>query len=238
MNCPLCQGNVSKIIGSKANISVSECEKCRFLFTDPMPSDEDIARFYQDYHSTDYYNNKALKKTLTALGKILLAGRYNKLSNKTFLDVGCNIGAIVNAANMLGYRAMGIDLDQQTIDRAKQKYTHSEFSATSIESLAESGRKFDMVFCMEVIEHTPHIHQFTKALHKLLNNNGILYLTTPDAGHKRVPDDFVTWKAVRPIEHLVWFNRDNMQKLLEQHGFKIIKFYRNSRTTIRLIAQA
>lgn len=238
MHCPLCNGQNKIHIGSKANIEVSQCVDCGFYYTDPMPEDEVITDFYQDYHSTNFYNNKALKKTFTAMVKIYKAQRHCKLKNKTFLDVGCNIGAIVNAAQKLGFSAMGIDLDQATIERAKKKFLRNEYYAMSIQDLAASGRKYDLVFCTEVIEHTPYIHEFAQALRDVTNPGGILYLTTPDADHYRVPKDFVSWKAVRPIEHLVWFSQKTIANLIEQHGFEIIKFTNSSRTTICLIAQA
>jgi hypothetical protein len=52
---------------------------------------------------------------------------------------------------------------------------------------------------------------------------GVLWLTTPDAGHFRVPKDFPRWKEVIPPEHVNFFNRDSLAKLLSQYDIQIEK---------------
>jgi len=59
----------------------------------------------------------------------------------------------------------------------------------SIQKIAVEGEQFDLIYCSEVIEHLPSLHDFVNALYGALDKNGVLYLTTPDIGHYSLPGD-------------------------------------------------
>ena len=203
-----------------------------------MPTDDAIEAFYQNYTDAAKYKKKVFKKTFTALAKIIRAGSYIKTNSKSFLDVGCNIGAVVRAARILGYQSTGIDLDVGAVETAKKNDSSSEYVAQDPVSFSKAGKAYDLVFCMEVIEHTSNAREFAESLRRLTKKGGVLYLTTPDAGHWKVPTDFTSWKEVRPPEHIIWFNKNNIRKLFEDSGFEIIKIMKYHRANIRLIARA
>lgn len=238
MNCPLCNSTENIVAGTKDKLEISLCENCGLYFVSPMPCDEELHNFYQDYEPGEVYRKKIYKKTLTAMAKILRAGFYIENNSKTFLDVGCNIGIVANAGRILGYQATGIDLDKVSINVAKDRFARSKFLASSPIEYSKTEHSFDLVFCTEVIEHTPHIIEFAKSLRKLTKTGGVLYLTTPDANHWKVPKDFVSWKEVKPPEHIIWFNKSNISRLLGDAGFEIQKIYWNHRANLRLIAKA
>lgn len=238
MTCPLCSSNTSHTVGVKDSFEIVQCESCDLYYTSPIPSDEDIFNFYQNYVGTSRYTRKILKKTISSLLKILYIRRFQKTKGGSFLDVGCNVGIIVNAAQLLGYKATGIDLDTKSIEYAQNRFKKSEFLATGSNELSHEGREFDVVYCTSVIEHTPHIHEFVAALKKLLATGGVLYLTTPDTGHWKVPKDFLSWRMIVPPEHLVWFNKKNISRILEEHGMEVIKIMWSHRSNMRVIARA
>jgi 2-polyprenyl-3-methyl-5-hydroxy-6-metoxy-1,4-benzoquinol methylase len=237
MSCPVCQTENPKEIGLKNNHMLVSCPTCSCVFVDPTPDFDQIEDLYDDYLATDKYLKKLKKKTFTARYKIFRLKKHLKKSQTRFLDVGCNIGATVRAAEIMGFNPMGIDLDNTSINKAKELFDTCEFEACSTFDLVERGRKFDFVFCSEVIEHVPFSQQFVKSLADLMDSGGLLYLTTPDIGHTRVPQDILSWKEIKPPEHIVFFNKHSMRKLLEEQGFEIIKFYRNHRANLRVVCK-
>lgn len=238
MSCPICNSSSTNSIGEKNGFNLDCCSQCGLFFANPMPTDDVIDAFYQNYVTAIKYKKKVFKKTLTALVKIMRASFYKRTTTKSFLDVGCNIGSVVRAAKILGYQATGIDLDVGAIQTAKEKDPSSEYVAQGPESFSKTGNTYDLVFCMEVLEHTPNVREFAKSLRKLTKKGGVLYLTTPDSGHWKVPGDFPSWKEVRPPEHIVWFNKSNIRELFEASGFEIIKIMKYHRANIRLLARA
>ncbi len=237
MTCPLCQNTTSKPVGTKNNFSLVACDRCNFIYVAPVPESAQLHTLYDGYSQTDKYLKKLKKKIFTSKLKVKRIGKFINSTQKQFLDVGCSIGATVAAADQLGYNAMGIDLDEVALKKANELFGECEFQAITTQDLLSTGRKYDVIYCAEVIEHVPDPHDFMQSLVDLLNPDGVLYLTTPDAGHVRVPKDFVSWNRVTPPEHICYFSRKNMKTLLEQHQLKPIKFYWSHRANMRVIAR-
>ena len=90
---------------------LSECRACRLNFTAPIPSQDDIAAFYQgDYHSdlritagTEKAFDSKYQRYADALGRHLPVGRV--------VDVGCSTGLLVRKLCDRGYDAEGIELN-------------------------------------------------------------------------------------------------------------------------------
>lgn len=237
MSCPVCNNNDPSILGKKNKLTLVVCPTCACVYIDPLPESEQLQEMYDDYLPTEKYLKKLKKKTLTSRYKIFRLKKYQKSTGKKFLDVGCNIGVTVRAAQLSGFNSMGIDLDKTSINKAKELFEHCEFEACSTFELVETGRKFDFIYCSEVIEHVPDAHAFVQSLADLMETNAILYLTTPDAGHPRVPTNILDWKEVKPPEHLVYFNKNNIRTLLQGHEIEIIKVFWNHRANLRLVCR-
>lgn len=236
--CALCAGTQAVFLGVKDGYNVVRCSNCVLYYLQPMPSEQELAAIYDNYDATDKYLRRYRKKVLTASYKQKIVGRYLKPGAKRFLDIGCNVGAVCEAARRQGYESMGIDLDEATLQKARELSPECRFERLTSYELASQGEKFDMVFCTEVLEHVPETQAFAASFRDLLNEGGILYLTTPDAGHRKVPEDFISWDEVKPPEHLIFFNRETVTRLLEAHGFEIIRFRWCHRANLRLIARA
>ncbi len=237
MKCPVCNNNTPEKIGEKNDLTLVKCPTCTLIYVDPIPKMDSISDIYEDYLPTAKYLKKLKKKILTSRYKIFRLKKYQKNAGKKFLDVGCNIGATVRAAQLSGYNASGIDLDSTAVNHATELFEDCEFTACSTFELVKAERKFDFIYCSEVIEHIPDVHTFVQSLADLMETNAILYLTTPDAGHSRVPENILDWKEVKPPEHLVFFNKSNIRILLQEHGIEIIKIFWNHRANLRAVCR-
>ncbi len=81
------------------------------------------------------------------------------------LDIGCGGGLVSEPLAQLGGRVTGIDPGKVNIEIAK---AHAERRALAIdyrivraEELVAAGGAFDVVVCLEVIEHVPDVPAFT-----------------------------------------------------------------------------
>lgn len=103
------------------------------------------------------------------------------------LDAGCGGGLLSESLARLGARTLGVDLAKENIAIAQ---THASrdpglavsdllsYEHTSVESLLERGRAFDLVCLMEVIEHVDNPAQFLKTCASLVKPGGHLFLST------------------------------------------------------------
>lgn len=104
------------------------------------------------------------------------------LSGKTALDVGCGAGLLAEPLARLGAEVTGIDASAELIDVARD---HASKMGLAIDyragDVAELEGRFDLITCMEVIEHVADPAAFLKALAKRLAPGGLLVMSTPNA---------------------------------------------------------
>ena len=84
---------------------------------------------------------------------------------------------------------------------------------------------------------TGEIHDFAAALRSLMKVGGVLWLTTPDAGHFRVPKQFLEWKEVIPPEHLCFYNIESLRRLLGEYDIEILKAQWLWKPSLRILAR-
>ncbi len=153
------------------------------------------------------------------------------------LDVGCGGGLLAEALDAKGAKVTAIDVTDANIEvaklHAKKMQVDINYKLITAEDLAKKESKsYDVVSCLEVIEHVPDPGQLIKACADLLKPGGHMFLSTLN----RNPRSFVTaivgaeyifnilpkgtheWsKFIKPSE-LENFMRDAGIKLIESKG--------------------
>ena len=109
--------------------------------------------------------------------------RNRPLSNLRALDVGCGGGLLTEAMAAAGARATGIDLSEQLIEIARLHLLESglqaDYRVVSAEAMAaEQPGTFDVVTCMEMLEHVPDPQAIVQACFDALKPGGMLFLST------------------------------------------------------------
>ena len=104
------------------------------------------------------------------------------LSGKSAVDVGCGAGLLCEPLSRLGAKVTGVDAAPENVAAAA---AHAEAAGLDIRFMAgEIGSldlgSFDLVTCMEVIEHVADKPAFIAALVSKLADNGLLILSTPN----------------------------------------------------------
>jgi 2-polyprenyl-6-hydroxyphenyl methylase/3-demethylubiquinone-9 3-methyltransferase len=99
------------------------------------------------------------------------------LSGKRVLDVGCGGGILSEAMAGLGAEVTGIDLSDQALQVAQLHLLESRANVTyrkaAVEELArEQPASFDVVTCMEVLEHIPQPAEHVAACVQMLRPGG------------------------------------------------------------------
>jgi len=105
------------------------------------------------------------------------------LSGKRAVDVGCGGGILTEALAAKGARALGIDLAEAALDVARQHAAKSkleiEYRSSPAETLAaEQPGAFDLVCCLEMLEHVPDPASVVRACAQLVKPGGDVVFST------------------------------------------------------------
>ena len=108
---------------------------------------------------------------------------FNPLAGKTALDVGCGAGLLCEPLARLGAAVTGIDAAPENIVAAQAHAALSglpvHYRAGSVAALGPDER-FDLVTCMEVIEHVHDRATFLRGITEALAEGGLLIMSTPN----------------------------------------------------------
>ncbi len=105
------------------------------------------------------------------------------LKGKRVLDVGCGGGILSESMHFKGAKVTGIDLGEKALNVAKLHQLESgaevDYQCISVEQLAAlEPASFDVVTCMEMLEHVPDPASIVAACAKLVKPNGAVFFST------------------------------------------------------------
>ena len=187
--------------------------------------------------STNYV---LLKKVDTVINQIekyrLEVGLERK--DTYILDVGCGSDLIYTMPlTSLGYRVLGIDIDEDTVARAKKSsadYKNVEIMAgDAIEILEKMDKTFDAVLAFDVLEHMKYkdAERLSQIIAKRLKPGGFFYVITPDGysetetftfiiGYYLVKTFVIKGDFKKGASHIERFTLKLLEKMITNCGLK------------------
>ncbi len=104
------------------------------------------------------------------------------LKGLSLVDIGCGGGLLCEPMTRLGGNVTGIDPGDENIAIARNHSAAQDldidYQAISAEELLETGKTFDIVLNMEVVEHVADVSLFMSSCAKLVSPGGVLFSAT------------------------------------------------------------
>ena len=109
--------------------------------------------------------------------------RSVNLENKTLIDVGCGGGLLCENLASENTEIKGIDMSNESIEIAETHQTlknlNINYQAISLEKLIEeSETRYDVLTCLELIEHVPNPEKLINDCIKITKSNSDLFGAT------------------------------------------------------------
>ncbi|GAB4222985.1 MAG: bifunctional 2-polyprenyl-6-hydroxyphenol methylase/3-demethylubiquinol 3-O-methyltransferase UbiG [Francisella sp.] len=109
--------------------------------------------------------------------------KFTNLENKTIIDVGCGGGILTESLKTSNNNVYGLDASAQAINIAKQHAKQSNLNINYINStieefVAQNTLDFDIVTCMEMLEHVPDPESIISSIAKIIKKDGLFFAST------------------------------------------------------------
>lgn len=170
---------------------------------------------------------------------------HSPVAGKKLIDVGCGGGILSEALANKGAQVSGIDMGEAPLAVARLHAEESNLNvdyrhATAEEVAAESPAEFDIVCCLEMLEHVPDPASVIRACAEMTKTGGDLYFSTINRNPKSflfaiVGAEYVLGllpkgthsykKLIKPSELATWLRHAGLE-LVEIRGVTMNPFTR------------
>jgi len=128
--------------------------------------------------------------------------KFVDINEKKLLDVGCGGGVLSESMAENGATVTGIDLAEESLEVAKlhlyESHHKIKYTNQSVENFAQNNKNsFDVIVCMELLEHVPDPQSIINACSTILKPGGWLFLSTLN----RTPESMVI--GILMAEHVM-----------------------------------
>jgi 2-polyprenyl-3-methyl-5-hydroxy-6-metoxy-1,4-benzoquinol methylase len=146
--------------------------------------------------------------------------KSERLKNETIImEVGSGLGYLTYALNAEGYKALGIDISQNAVEKAIKKFGSNYICNNIYEYAGKHQNQYDIVVITEVIEHIEEPIEFLRSLCLMLKRGGRIILSTPN---KTIYPANVLWATDLPPVHLWWFSETSMRYIGNTLGMNTV----------------
>ncbi|MFA6189466.1 MAG: class I SAM-dependent methyltransferase [Sulfuricurvum sp.] len=202
-------------ISKKYSFKLGHCTNCDLL---QLIDCIDPNILYENYFTLSSWKNQPhVERLITVMEDIT---GIQKDSN--ILEIGCNDGSFLQKLNELNYKKLfGIEPTNDAYNAAITKLPnihHGFFGKDTAQTLYKKNF-FDVVVTRQVLEHITDLEDFLQGINLILSDEGHLIIEVPDSNWNLEHLDYALWE-----EHVNYFTKSTLEKLLALHGFSIIHY--------------
>jgi len=234
--CVICDVNNSEHYCSDNGLEYVQCDTCHLIYVDNFADNE---KMYKAYTGGGL---KSLRRKLFApIRRMRNVKGYNHFlqrarsifafakkhtkqdGQKSYLDIGCNKGFLLAAGVEDGCDVYGVELVTELIRPFCNTYPQfrTQVYSDKFQDVAKrfSDKYFDIITAIDVVEHFEDPLFDLREVYRILKDDGAFIIQTPDIDCEKAKTMGCNWGALKPLEHLHLFGRDNFITFGKKAGF-------------------
>ncbi len=184
----------------------------------------------------NWWNPNGELKTLHQVNPLRLKfiQKYTDLDSKSIIDIGCGGGILTESLTTTNNSVSGLDASCEAItiakEHAKQNNLNIRYINSSIEDfVAIENKEFDLISCMEMLEHVPDPESIIASIAKIIKKNGYFFASTLNRNLKSYLLSIVAAEHILKIvpkgthEYAKFIKPYELIKVAEKYGFKALE---------------
>jgi 2-polyprenyl-3-methyl-5-hydroxy-6-metoxy-1,4-benzoquinol methylase len=235
--CPACgQRGLQRFVLSAGScldpsqrLALYKCRACSSMRWPDFAAPPYDQTTYSDSHPLKFYIEQGAAPDL-----LIAPCYYVPLErNARYLDIGCGLGFGPDYARReLGIDAIGMDPSALGREGRRSLGSHIRNQLLTRTTVVDQPG-FDLIVASEVIEHVEDPRQFLSLLSSALSADGVLVLTTPNAGAVNTgASESVLMPVLSPGWHFMIFSAQGLRRLLQSCHFSRIEVVEKGETLV------
>ncbi|MBT9159908.1 MAG: putative S-adenosylmethionine-dependent methyltransferase [Dehalococcoidia bacterium] len=188
---------------------------------------------YDEYYFDKYHQGYSFAK-MRPYFSVIAKTLTQMFKPQQMLDVGCAKGYLVHAFRQLGVDSYGIDISEHALSSAPEE-VQGDLLKINIDHdrLPFESSVFDLITCLDVVEHLANNDQAISEMRRVLKINGALYISVPS----KLADSLLGIIAARDLSHINIRSRKSWIETLDRLGFHYVgEFPRAERKEARVLS--
>tara|TARA_R110002072_G_scaffold214486_4_gene371726 strand:+ start:174 stop:1058 length:885 start_codon:yes stop_codon:yes gene_type:complete len=231
-NCPICKSTEFSLLkeckdytSSSEIFKISACNSCGFAFTNPIPEENEIGKYYEsdEYISHSNTSKGIINKLYQFVRNITLDKKVNLLKSLTnkrkLLDIGSGTGEFLNHTQKNGFTVQGIEPSLIGRNNSIKNFNLSVYPEKKLAEYSEN--EFDIITMWHVLEHVYHLNERVETIHRILKKDGYLIVAVPNRLSYDAEKYQEFWAAYDVPRHLYHFRPVDIKTLFENHSFDV-----------------
>lgn len=211
-----------------ARLWLRRCRRCGFGQPEALPALANyFDRMYDQRWSEDWLEAEFVSRSKDLIFRGILDDLRPRVpaAERHLLDVGAHVGKFLHLAGEAGWRVEGIELNRRTAAYAARR-TGAPVHRLDLETLCSTGRQFDVVTLIDVLEHIPDPVRLVRQIRRLLVPGGWIAVKVPCGAGQLLKERLRA--ALRPgyrielatnLVHVNHFGPGSLRHALETAGF-------------------
>lgn len=221
--CACCGAPLSATpVWVKHGYAIHACTGCGVRMVWPTPGADELAAVYTAayFQRGDKYS-EAARRAAARNDAFKLGLIRTHRTGGSLLDVGCATGSFLAAAREAGFAISGVEPAGSAAATASERLGLPVHAGDLASAAFPSGR-FEVATLWDVIEHVTDPSAVIAETARVLAPGGVLVVSTGDIASPWARLTGARWPLLTPPQHLSYFTRDSLCRLLARHGFDVV----------------
>lgn len=223
--CPACGSKESSFKFSKYGFVYRECSTCSTIYMTPRPTIEMLHNFYANSKGVKYWNSPHVQNTKSRIENVYKTRakwikesvEFTSNSSNSYLDYYPKYSPFIEEISNL--KLFDKLVAYKPFESVLEAISNSKFEIRTL----ITDEKFSVISAFEVIDRFFNPKDALKTIYSLLEDDGLLFLSTTSASGFDIQYLLKNAKNIIPPINMTIFSIEGITKALTEIGFEVVE---------------